>query len=153
MASSNNFLLENAISNSLEEIYPNQIRKMRQLTSSNLLSWLNSSLSLLKKFSQRELPPKNVKKIRNGNLLVEMNSRRLAENILKMKCSHTTKCRAYFHERLNTSKRDVSSRELALATTEEMTASLGKQSVTNIRRITIRKGRREKPDQHLHPDI
>ena len=46
----------------------------------------------------------------------------------------------YLHERLNTSKGAIRSRELALATAEEMTAAFGNQGVTNIRRITIRKG-------------
>ena len=41
------------------------------------------------------------------------------------------------HERCNISK----SRELALATAEEKSAASGKQEVTNIRRITIKKGR------------
>ena len=47
---------------------------------------------------------KTVKKTRNGNLLVEVDSRRQAENILKIKTFHTTKCRAYPHEKLNISK-------------------------------------------------
>ena len=57
-----------------------------------------------------------------------------------MKIFHTTKCRAYPHERLNTSKGVIRSRELALAKEEEMSTALGKQGVTNIKRITIRKG-------------
>ena len=55
-----------------------------------------------------------------------------------MKIFHTTKCKAYLHEKLKTSKGVIKSRELALVT-EKMSAALGKQGVTNIRRITIRK--------------
>ena len=84
--------------------------------------------------------PKNVKKTRNGNLLVEVDSRRQAENILKIKTFHTTKCRAYPHEKLNTSKGVIRSRELALATEDEIASALGKQGVTNIKRISIKKG-------------
>ena len=51
-----------------------------------------------------------------------------------------TKCRAYQHEKLNTSKGVIRRRELALATEDEMASALGKQGVTNIKRISIRKG-------------
>ena len=47
---------------------------------------------------------KTVKKTRNGNLLVEVDSRKQVENIFKMKTFHMTKCRAYLHEKFNTSK-------------------------------------------------
>ena len=50
------------------------------------------------------------------------------------------KCRAYPHVKLNTSKGVIRSRELALATEDEITSALGKQRIKNIRRITIRKG-------------
>ena len=69
-----------------------------------------------------------------------MDSRRQAENLLKMKSFHNSKCKTYVHERLNISKRVIRSRELALATEEEMAATLGKQEVTNIRRVSIKKG-------------
>ena len=51
-----------------------------------------------------------------------------------------TKCRAYPHEKLNTSKGVIRSRELALATEDEVASTLGKQGVKNIKRISIRKG-------------
>ena len=46
------------------------------------------------------------------------------------------KCRAFSHDKLNTSKEVIRSRELALATEEEIVSALGKQGVTNIRRNT-----------------
>ena len=85
--------------------------------------------------------PQNVKKTWNGNFLVEVDSLGQAENI-KIKSFHTTKCKAYPHKRMNISKGIVRSRELALATTE-MLAALKKQGVTNIRRVSIRKGRKQ----------
>ena len=42
---------------------------------------------------------KTVKKTRNENLQVEVDSQRETESILKMKTFHTTKCRAYPHEK------------------------------------------------------
>ena len=67
--------------------------------------------------------PQNVKKTRNGNLLAKIDNWRQTGNILKMKSFYTSKCRLYPHEGLNTSKRVVRSRELALATKEEITAT------------------------------
>ena len=78
------------------------------------------------------------KTTRNGNLLVEVDSQRQVENILKMKNFYTTKHRAYVHERLNTSIGVIRSRELAMATAE-MTAALGKQGVINIREFPLEK--------------
>ena len=95
---------------------------------------------LIEKVISTRASPKTVKKTRNGNLLVEVDSRRQAENILKIKTFHTTKCRAYPHEKLNTSKGVIRSRELALATEDEIASALGKQGVTNIKRISIKKG-------------
>ena len=48
------------------------------------------------------------------------------------------KCRGYLHKKLNSSK-GVISRELVLATEEGIALALGKQGVSNMRRI-IRKG-------------
>ena len=98
------------------------------------------SLFLIEKVISTRASPKNVKKTRNGNLLIEVDRRRQAENILKIKTFHTTKCRAYPHEKLNTSKGVIRSRELALATEDKIASALGKQGVTNIKRISIRKG-------------
>ena len=95
---------------------------------------------LIEKVISTRASPKTVKKTRNGNLLVEVDNRRQAENILKIKTFHTTKCRPYPHEKLNTSKGVIRSKELALATEDEIASAMGKQGVTNIKRISSRKG-------------
>ena len=59
-----------------------------------------------------------------------------------MKTFYTPKCRVYPHEKLNSPKGVIRSRELALATKEEIASALGKQGVTNIKRISIRKKER-----------
>ena len=46
----------------------------------------------------------------------------------------------YPQEKLNTSKGVIRSRELALAIEDKIASALGKQGVTNIKRISIRKG-------------
>ena len=88
---------------------------------------------LIEKVISTRASPKTVKKTRNGNLLVEVDSRRQAENRLKIKTFHTTKCRAYPHEKLNIFKGVMRSRELALATEDEIVSALRKQGVTNIK--------------------
>ena len=57
-----------------------------------------------------------------------------------MKTFHTTKCRAYPHEKFNTSKGVIRNRELTLATEDKIASALEKQGVTNIR-ISTRKGK------------
>ena len=52
-----------------------------------------------------------------------------------MKTFHTTKWRDYPPEKINTSKGVIRSRGLVLATNEEIASTLGKQGVTNTRRI------------------
>ena len=95
---------------------------------------------LIEKVISTRASPKTVKKTRNHNLLVEVDSWKQAENIFKIKTFLTTKCGAYPHEKLNTSKGVIRSRELALATEDKIASALGKQGVTNIKRISIRKG-------------
>ena len=75
-------------------------------------------------------------------MLVEVNSWRRAENILKIKTFHITKYKPYSHERLNPSKGVIRNRELVLAT-EEMLATQRKGGVTNIQKISIRKGKEQ----------
>ena len=101
------------------------------------------STFLIEKVISARASRKTVKKTRNGNFLVEVDSRKQTENMLKIKMFHTTKCRAYPHEKLNTSKGVIRSRELALATKDEIASALGKQGVTNIRRISSEKANTE----------
>ena len=63
------------------------------------------------------------------------------QKTLKMKTFHMMKCRAYPHKKFNTSKGVITSREWVLTTEEVIASALGKQGVTNIGRITIRKGK------------
>ena len=126
----------------LNETSQNQTRRMRQQTSPDSLLLNLWGRSVLPNFliEKARSIPKTVNKTRNGNSIVEVDSWKQAEGMLKMKTFHTTKRRAYPHEKLNTSKRASRSRDLALATEEEMSAAMGKQEITNIRRVSIKKG-------------
>ena len=63
-----------------------------------------------------------------------MESKKHAENLLKMEKFHHLKCRAYPHAKLNTSKGIVRSKELSLATPEEIETAFKKQGIKEYRR-------------------
>ena len=67
-----------------------------------------------------------MKKLQTGNLLVEVESKKHADNLLKIEKFHNLKCRAYPHTKLNTSEGVVRSKELSLATLEEIETAFKK---------------------------
>ena len=66
---------------------------------------------LIEKIISSRSNSKTVKELRTGNLLVEVESKKHADNLLKMEKFHNLKCRSYPHAKLNTSKGDC---ELAI---------------------------------------
>lgn len=76
---------------------------------------------------------------------MDVKNKKNADDI-KMKSFHNLKCKAYPYERLNTSNGVVRSRELSLATPEEIDAALGKQGIANCRRISKKKGKINKSE-------
>lgn len=69
--------------------------------------------------------------------------------ILKMKAFYDLKSKAYPHDRLNISKGVVRNRELFPDTPEEIHAALGKQGVTNGKRIN-KKGSSKNPNTYVY---
>ena len=88
---------------------------------------------MIEKIISSRSNPKTVKKLQSGNLLVEVESKKHAENLLKMEKFHNLKCRAYPHAKLNTSKGVVRSKE----TPEEIETAFKKQGIKEYRRVTI----------------
>ncbi len=80
-----------------------------------------------------------MKKLRTGNLLVEVESKKHAENLLKIEKFDNLKCRAYPHAKLNTSKGIVRSKELSLATLEKIETAFKKQGIKEYRMFIIRR--------------
>ena len=80
---------------------------------------------------------KNIKKLCTGNLLVEVETKKHAENLLKMEKFHNLKCCFYPHPKLNTSKGMIRSKELSLAISEEIKTAFKKQGAKEYRRVTI----------------
>lgn len=79
---------------------------------------------LIQKVISSNVPAKTVKSIRNGTLLIEVENKKHATSLLKMTNFHNVKIRAYPHQKLNSSKRVVRSRELTLCTIEEIKTEL-----------------------------
>ena len=77
---------------------------------------------LIEKAISTRASPKTVKKTRNGNLLVEVDSRRQAENIKRFIQPNAERIRM----RNWTLPRELSGVELALATEDEIASALGK---------------------------
>ena len=83
--------------------------------------------------------PVSVKKLSNGTLLVEVNKKPYEYILLKIKSFGGLKIKAFVHLSLNTSKGVVRSSELSLCTLDELESHLENQSVTNIKRISIKR--------------
>lgn len=84
---------------------------------------------LIEKIISQKGNPKTIKKMKNGNLLVEVDNYKDAQNFLRLKKFHTYQCKTFAPEKLNTSKGVIRSHELALATDEEIRTALKKQGV------------------------
>lgn len=94
---------------------------------------------LIEKVLTGKSNPKSIKKLRDGNLLVEVNSNKDAQNLLKMYNFYNYKCKVFPHGKLNTSKGVIRNQELSLATTDEIRTAFKKQGVIDHKRITIKR--------------
>ena len=92
---------------------------------------------LIKKIISSRSNPQTVKKLQTGNLPVEVESKKHAENLLKMEKFHNVKCHAYPHVKSNNSTGIVRSKELSLGTLEEIEMTFKKQGIKEYRRVTI----------------
>ncbi len=70
---------------------------------------------------------------------MEVESKKYAETLLKMEKFHNLKYRDNQHAKLNTFKGVMRSKELSLATPEEIETSFKKQGIKEYRRVTIRR--------------
>ena len=76
--------------------------------------------------------PRTVKKINSGNLLVEVDNKKHADNLIKMKTFHNLKGKSYLYKKLNTLKSFLKQR--FLVTPEEIQTALRKQGITDYKR-------------------
>ena len=83
--------------------------------------------------------PKTVKKLRNGNLLVEVDKPQHAKNLLKINKFYFIKCKCYPHTSLNTSKGVIRCPDLAGVSDKEIADELKPQQVTEAKRIKMKR--------------
>ncbi|GBM11537.1 hypothetical protein AVEN_240673-1 [Araneus ventricosus] len=92
---------------------------------------------------------KSTKKLRSGDLLVEVQSRKQSEQILKIKKISTIPITVSPHASLNSSKGVITCGELLNVPTEEILTELQGQGVSHVRRISIRRDGQLLNTKHL----
>ena len=80
---------------------------------------------IIKKILSTNISPNMVKKLKNGTLLIQINKKKHAEFLLKMKMFHNLRV----NKTLNKSKGVIRSAELSLCSIEEIEKELKNQSV------------------------
>ena len=83
--------------------------------------------------------PISVKKLNNDTLLIEVDKKTYADNLLKMKTFAGLKIKAFPHISLNSSKGVVRSYKLSLCTLDEIKTYLKPQGVSDVKRISIKR--------------
>ena len=83
--------------------------------------------------------PKNVKKLKNGTLLVETNRKSQSENLLKITKFFNLNVTVMEHKTLNSCKGIIRDRMLKHETEENITEYLRQQGVTACKRFSIKK--------------
>ncbi|GBN45606.1 hypothetical protein AVEN_250961-1 [Araneus ventricosus] len=92
---------------------------------------------------------KSTKKLRSGDLLVEVESPKQAKDVSKIKALSTIPVTVKPHATLNSSKGVISCGELLNESEEKITEELKSQGVIHVRRITIRRDGQLLNTKHL----
>ncbi|GBM81224.1 hypothetical protein AVEN_236434-1 [Araneus ventricosus] len=92
---------------------------------------------------------KSTKKLRSGDLLVEVQSRKQSEQIVKLKKISIIPITVSSHATLNSSKGVITCGELLNVPTEEILKELQGQGVSHVRRISIRRDGQLLNTKHL----
>ncbi|GBL94255.1 hypothetical protein AVEN_16782-1 [Araneus ventricosus] len=91
----------------------------------------------------------STKRMRSGDLLVEVASRKQAQQILKLNSLSNIAISVQPHVTLNTSKGVITCGRLLNLSNEEITQELGEQGVKDVRRINIRRDGELMPTKHF----
>ncbi|GBN22689.1 hypothetical protein AVEN_68028-1 [Araneus ventricosus] len=92
---------------------------------------------------------KSTKKLRSGDLLVEVHSRKQSQQIVKVKNFSNIPISVSPHASLNSSKGVITCGELLNVATEEILKELQSQGVSHVRRISIRRDGQLLNTKHL----
>ncbi|XP_055943852.1 uncharacterized protein LOC129975018 [Argiope bruennichi] len=90
----------------------------------------------------------STRKMRSGDLLIEVSNKKQAQQVMKMKAIAHIPVTAASHTSLNFSKGVITCGELFNVPLEEITAELKSQGVTHVRQITIRRDEQLLPTKH-----
>ena len=94
--------------------------------------------------------PENIKKLyRSNQLLVEINEKSHAENLLRTTLFHNLKVRVFPHTSLNSSRGVIRCPDLRNSSEEEILEGTRSQGVTAVKRFKIKKERPIKRHEHL----
>ncbi|XP_055949598.1 uncharacterized protein LOC129983917 [Argiope bruennichi] len=91
----------------------------------------------------------SIRKLRSGDLLVEVKSLKQSHQILKLKSLSTIPVSVKAHSSLNNSKGVITCGELFNETVEKITEDFRSEGVTHVRRINIRRDGQLLPTKHL----
>ncbi|GBN41238.1 hypothetical protein AVEN_78763-1 [Araneus ventricosus] len=91
----------------------------------------------------------SIRKLRSGDLLVEVSNRKQSQQILKLKALATIPITVSAHATLNSSKGVITCGELFHDSVEHIAEELKSQGVTNVRRIQIRRDGQLLDTKHL----
>ncbi|XP_055951439.1 uncharacterized protein LOC129987488 [Argiope bruennichi] len=91
----------------------------------------------------------SIRKLRSGDLLVEVKSLKQSHQILKLKSLSTIPFSVKAHSSLNNSKGVITCGELFNETVEKITEDFRSEGVTHVRRINIRRDGQLLPTKHL----
>ncbi|XP_055936882.1 uncharacterized protein LOC129966479 [Argiope bruennichi] len=91
----------------------------------------------------------SIRKLRSGDLLIEVNSRLQAQQILKLKALATIPVSVTAHTSLNTSKGVITCGELLNTSNEDIIKEFKSEGVIHVRRISIRRDGQLLPTKHL----
>ncbi|XP_055943532.1 uncharacterized protein LOC129974465 [Argiope bruennichi] len=91
----------------------------------------------------------SIRKLRSGDLLVEVKTRKQSQQILKLKNLATIPVSVSAHSSMNNCKGVITCGELFNETIEKITAELAFEGVTHVRRISVRRDGKLLPTKHL----
>ncbi|GBM14708.1 hypothetical protein AVEN_71990-1 [Araneus ventricosus] len=92
---------------------------------------------------------KSIKKLNNGNLLIEVLNSKQAENLIKLEKIGNIQVKASPHHTLNHSKGVISESEFQRDLEEDLLDCLKNQNVIAVKRITIKRNGQIFPTKHL----
>ncbi|GBO21671.1 hypothetical protein AVEN_215019-1 [Araneus ventricosus] len=91
----------------------------------------------------------SIRKLRSGDLLVEVTSRKQSQQLLKLKALASIPISVSAHRTLNSSKGVITCGELLNESIDEICKELQSEGVTHVRRIFIRRDGNLLPTKHL----